>query len=67
MEYDFAIYSDKLQVTAPGTANPVFILMNDGKIRTNQTAATGAARAKVAEFPIYDTAGVLVGFVDVNL
>jgi len=67
MEYDFAIYSDKLQVTAPGTANPVFILMNDGKIRTNQTAATGAARAKVAEFPIYDTAGVLVCFVDVNL
>ena len=38
-----------------------------GELQTNQTAASVAVRAKVAEMPIYDTAGVLVGYININL
>ena len=50
-----------------GVGNNLLALTNTGQIETNQTAASVAVRAKVAEMPIYDTAGVLVGYININL
>lgn len=50
-----------------GGSVPVFQVRKDGQLETNQTAASVAVRAKVAEMPIYDTAGVLVGYININL
>ena len=49
-----------------GAETPVFQVKNDGKLETNQTAASIAVRVKVAEMPIYDTTGALVGYIDIN-
>lgn len=49
-----------------GNNNIVFQVRKDGQIETNQTTASVAVRAKVAEMPIYDAAGVLVGYIDIN-
>ena len=40
---------------------------NDGKLETNQTAASIAPRVKMAEIPIYDTTGALVGYININI
>jgi len=44
----------------------VFKVANDGKLETNQTVASIAVRVKTAEMPIYDAAGVLVGYININ-
>ena len=49
-----------------GADLPVFKVRKDGQLETNQTAASVAVRVKVAELPIYDTAGVLVGYININ-
>jgi len=49
-----------------GAETPVFQVKNDGKLETNQTAASIAVRVKVAELPIYDTTGALVGYININ-
>ena len=49
-----------------GAETPVFQVKNDGKLETNQTAASIAVRVKVAEMPIYDTTGALVGYININ-
>ena len=49
-----------------GGSAPVFQVKNDGKLETNQTAASIAVRVKVAEMPIYDQAGALVGYININ-
>jgi len=38
-----------------------------GELQTNQTAASVAVRAKVAEMPIFDQTGALVGYININL
>jgi len=43
----------------------VFAIGNDGKVRTNQTAAPGVHAVLAAELPIYDAAGVLVGYIPI--
>jgi len=37
-----------------------------GQLQTNQTAASIAVRVKVAEMPIYDQTGALVGYININ-
>lgn len=49
-----------------GADLPVFKVRKDGQLETNQTAASVAVRVKVAELPIYDTAGALVGYININ-
>lgn len=47
--------------------NNLLAITNTGQLETNQTAASVAVRAKVAEMPIYNAAGALVGYIDINL
>jgi hypothetical protein len=49
-----------------GGSAPVFQVRKDGQLETNQTAASVAVRVKVAELPIYDQTGALVGYIDIN-
>ena len=49
-----------------GAETPVFQVRKDGQLETNQTAASIAVRVKVAEMPVYDTTGALVGYININ-
>lgn len=49
-----------------GGSAPVFQVRKDGQLETNQTVASIAVRVKTAEMPIYDAAGVLVGYININ-
>jgi len=44
----------------------LFRISGTGELQTNQTAASVAVRAKVAEMPIFDQTGALVGYIDIN-
>jgi len=44
----------------------LFRISGTGQLQTNQTAASIAVRVKTAEMPIYNQAGVLVGYIDIN-
>lgn len=54
------------RITQGGLTN-LFGVSTIGEILTNQTAPSVAVRAKVAEMPIFDMAGALIGYIDVNL
>jgi len=49
-----------------GAQIAVFQIRKDGQIETNQTAASIAVRVKTHEMPIYNTAGTLIGYVDIK-
>ena len=49
-----------------GAEIAVFQVRKDGQLETNQTAASIAPRIKTHEMPIYDTAGTLVGYIDIK-
>lgn len=48
-----------------GAGAVLFQVEIDGKIRTNQTAPPGLHAALVAEMPIYDVGGALVGYIPI--
>lgn len=49
-----------------GAQIAVFQVRKDGQLETNQTAASIAVRVKTHEMPIYNTAGTLVGYIDIK-
>ena len=49
-----------------GAQIAVFQVRKDGQLETNQTAASIAVRVKSHEMPIYNTAGTLVGYIDIK-
>jgi len=50
-----------------GTAGKLFAVLKDGKVQTNQTQAAGVHAVLAAELPIYNQAGVLVGYIPIML
>jgi len=61
----FYITGNKFVIQEPVTLTEVFLVDNTGKIQTNQAQAPTGAATKVKDLPIYDTAGVLLGYIPI--